>query len=290
MNAPQLGLVFENPSHIMPSTHSESEDMEPQQETIGETCSRTWKQFQETFARHVRELRELNQGEVSFIDVPSDYNIHQTLETAAAKLMSGLILHASRIYAPVGTSLEIDSNAVTRRFPINSNAFADFNPAAIWQYLEETYGGNAGETETWRQTAKGISDAFFRAMRSEVVRKGNFVVLEKSVYLDSIDKKFSGKNKLSYSCCGSLYDAFRHLSAFARWAERHHLAGDLNCAGNDYYRSHSEIESRKQYPMGVNGEIVVVTYHNKFEFKVRADVAEQLQIFMGMYGEQQETH
>lgn len=221
------------------------------------------------------------------IETLADFKVADMKESAAKEIRKRLVHLAMEVFAPPGGKLEIDDYAIGQQFPVSSDAPESFDPAPVWEYLEAAYGGEAGQRLAWEQVAQAFKSQFFGRYREsppEVVMKGGYVVLEVRVWLDDFDKKM-GKARLSYSAADGIRHKCNALADIAAWAEREQLARDLQRFPQEVDRFSTEIVSRKQYPLGENGEMVVVTYQSKFEFKLRQDFAEQLQIFLGTYGE-----
>jgi hypothetical protein len=264
----------------------------PEIESVGVFYNRVYADFctvVDGYAANLERLRLLedDQGATEYthaIQNMSKHSVEKEKTDLAKEIRNVLVHRASRQFAPAGVSLEIDTSALHDRFPLDRSYAKPFDADAIWQYLEKTYGNGSGEEEAWRQLANNIIDSFYLKRGKEVKRKGNYVVIDLSVSVDSIDKKYDGSNKLCYHSSESLRKVLRELVTFAEWADRPRLAHDLGTVGPHYQGYKATIESRRQHSCGDEGEIVIVTFTKQFEFRFRSDVAEQFQNFLGTYG------
>ena len=154
-----------------------------------------------------------------------------------------------------------------------------------WQHLEATYGGQSGEDLAWQQLASKLIDIFgLNGRHKEVVRKAGRVILDIHVYLDDLDKKY-GKLRLSYNSRERVAQTLQAFEQFAGWYQNFGLSADLRKFQHKIWMDRdSRVESRENFPMGDDKEIILVTYHNKFEFKLSEQTAAKLQQFLGTYG------
>ena len=211
------------------------------------------------------------------------YDADKLRQKAANDIRGRIIRHAEKRFAPTGGTLSIDQHECDKAFPVERDSASDFDPAAFWSYLEKKYGGSVGQEIAWRQAAGAVVSAFNLRDDKPVQSKGGYVVLTRRIWLDDLDKKY-GKNRLSYSCTESVSDAIKALIGFASWNERSDLGRDLRDLRSHFLDRSYNVESRKRYDCGENGEVVVVTFQTSFEYRIREDVAAQLNIFVGTYG------
>jgi len=233
------------------------------------------------FRRHERaEVKHFAESDWQTFPVPA---ILSEARCAMHAIRTKLVGLARTRFVPQGVALEIEQQDIDRLFPLDER----FDPCAIWQYLEQTYGGQAGERLAWQRVAERLRKEFGLCDESqELKRRGGYVLLERKIWIDDFEKKF-GKIRLSYGCGEAAWSRLKVLSEFAVWAQRPELARDALESAKHWRGVSSEIESRKRYEMGKEAELVMVTYQTKFEYLLRADVAEDLQIFLGTYAEQQ---
>ncbi|MBA4372296.1 MAG: hypothetical protein C0402_05490 [Thermodesulfovibrio sp.] len=217
----------------------------------------------------------------------SEYSIADFKVNVANRIRDRLIQHASKTFAPAGVALEIKSSDIDDLDTISRETLQSFDPVAIWAALEGKYGQDAGKEEAWRQVAAKIINEFWLKKGSEVKRKGNYTSLDLRVYIDSIDKKFDKTNRLHYNARQSVSKTCLALASFAQWAGRDLLWIDLKRMADFWWRANGReaiIESHQKNICGDNGEVVMITFTSRFEFRFRSDVAEQLQAFLGTYG------
>lgn len=198
-------------------------------------------------------------------------------------LLTTMIRRAERAFAPPGGRVSIDFYDVETALHLGSrDDYLRFDPVKAWAHLENTYGGIKGSEMAYRQAAAPIISGFSIKADQPLEIIGGEAVLSRSVYIDSLDKKFSHKIRLSYSCSQSLYELCKALSVFARWASDDLLAGRLESFGR-HHESHSvQVISRERFPLG---GISVVTFQTRFEFRFSPEMTEKLQEFLSLYGE-----
>lgn len=264
------------------------------EETIGEKLQGLWVKAVTVLNNYRATQRELYALENSIlntapfdaaIDVMDDYDAKKHLIDLSRKLRNRLVRHAEKRFAPIGGKLSIDEEAIGEKFQYDEKTPDAFSLKALWEYLEKSYGGQAGEDRAWQQTAKALIDVFSLKHKNEVIRKGGRTILELSVYINGIDKKFGGKNRLHYNSNGEVLKTLSELKSFAVWQQNMSLAGDLDTLHNKFWHgSHDELVSREKHSCGDNNELVMVTYLNKFEFSFSDACAAQLQLFLGTFG------
>lgn len=213
-------------------------------------------------------------------------------DKAAAKIaqsmLERMIWLAQAMFAPEGGSLTIDKTVVIEALGYETKhhwekkkaSWADFDAERAWDYLESNYGGEMGQEEGHRQTAAAIADVFYLKKGKPVKTVGGRTVLDITVYIDSLTKKYNNVNRISYNCTDRINKALISLRAFAVWAGLDELASALSSALQVIGNHNREVESRASY---CHHGISIITYLNRFEFRFDPSVAEQLQIFLGMY-------
>lgn len=211
-----------------------------------------------------------------------DFKAKDLLEKAAQSIARRLASNAEERFAPSGASLDIPSEDLWDRLPKKLNQYERseldvdaFDPEAIWAWLEQTYGGDAGESEAYRQTAQKIVD-LFRLNHNPVEHKAGCVVLNLRVWEDSI---FTGR--LSADSRDRWMQACQTISEFAGWAGLQSLRTDLT-GFRRFHGFDDRVESRTRYAFG-NSAITLITYKNRFELRLKPDVAAKLQEFIGAY-------
>ena len=214
---------------------------------------------------------------------PCSYSQEREIREQAEKILERLVWLAEKVFGPAGTRLEISLREVKECFPADPNQ-GEFDPGAVWEYLEQTYSGQSGEELAWRQVAGELARRFGLNQEDRKVEvKAGAVVLRQHISLDSLDKKYSNQNKLSIYSREAVRELVLPFIGFARWAELNALATDLNHFAQHWWDWGTKVESRKRFELGNEKEVLVVTFNTHFEYRLRMDVAEKLQIFIGTY-------
>ncbi|CAM5529694.1 hypothetical protein TMEC54S_00238 [Thauera mechernichensis] len=262
--------------------------------TVGEQYKALWVRYRNALENWANEQCEIRSEERrilnrhhneymrAFEDMTS-YDVRRTLESRAAEIRKMMVWTAEKVFAPEGVSLKIDGYDIHERFRSDEDNIDAFDPVAIWSYLEQKYGGDFGEKLAWQQVARGFKSKFNLDEGDKVVIKNGYIVLERSVWLDDFDKKQYKKNRLAFGCVESISQSLNVLSEIARWSDRIALSHDLHRLNRTFSDRTYEVQSRAKHPAGDNGEVIIVTYTSRFEFLIRQDFAEQLQVFLGTY-------
>lgn len=225
---------------------------------------------------------------ISALDIPASYEVEKWKRKAAERVMRRLVVHAQEVFAPGGAGLTIDENPVQERFPIDRDGdLSKFNPAAIWDYLEENYGGKAGQNHAWSQAAETIFKELSLERADKVQRKGEYLVIDRSVYTS---KRYSGGMELGHHTADGMRKLFEALVAFASWADKSVLRADLYQFRMQKLAAwEPPVVSRERFGFGVNSlDMVLITYFNRFEYRFRQPIAEKLQIFLATFRTPQE--
>ncbi|MDR5754952.1 MULTISPECIES: hypothetical protein [unclassified Caballeronia] len=123
--------------------------------------------------------------EYSAMEARSEYKVERELETFCLRLLSRLVMEASRKFAPAGGRIEIDQNHELDRSGVDvGQALRKGNVPDLdgfWQHLERTFGGEAGERVAFEQAAKAIINGFWLKPDTEIKRTSSAVILEKRV-------------------------------------------------------------------------------------------------------------
>lgn len=212
------------------------------------------------------------------------FNFFSQRKEAAQHVFGELIRLAESQFAPAGTRLKIDSTDVDDHFHLRENDFSNFDPVAVWAYLESEF-KSQGEDLAYAQAADPIIQAFNIDANQPIETVGGQIVLNKRVWIDSIDKKFSNVNNLSYGCGQDVYKLCMALVTFAAWAELPLLVGGLHQFAHAYSRN-SRINSRERHALGHDKipDVTVITYTSRFEFRFSPDAGLKLQEFLALYG------
>lgn len=256
---------------------------------IADHYTRLWNSYRVTLNRYADELKELYSQEQSFfpgddygaaIRIHDSYTIGKLEDDVASRIERRLIKHAEATFAPPGVPLTIDADRLRECVPKKRKGTDDFSPTKVWQFLEQKYAQGLGEQLAWQQAAKALYRAFGLEHRKEVVRKGAYVILRISVWVESYCRG-PGTGRLSLNSGNNVQEAFSTFSTFLHWTGREALASELKGAIQKWGYDR-EVTSREKTCFGKD-EIIVTTFLERFEFKIKADIAEQLQIFLGTF-------
>lgn len=212
------------------------------------------------------------------------FNLFSQRKEAAQHVFGELIRFAESQFAPAGTRLKIDSTDVDDHFHLRENDYSNFDPVAVWAYLESEF-KSQGEDIAYAQAADPIARKFDITPNQVIKTVGGQIVLEYRVWIDSFDKKHSNVNNLSQGCIEGLRQLCNGLAAFAVWAEDPLLAHALNQFASNFGYRNSSIQSRARYPLGhaKQPEITVITYTTRFEFRFSPSIGLKLQEFLALY-------
>ena len=259
-------------------------------ETVGEVFARLlahyrmqltlWAQTLSALATEENSVAKTDSYMLAFKPMDKSSLEDQVKERAQA-IRQRMIWIAQKEFAAPGQKLSIP-NDFPEKFEISRES-NEFDPAAFWAYLEQQYGGEKGRELAYAQCAKAVVDAFRISKSEKMEMKAGYVVLSRSVYIDSIDKKF-GKTRLHHGARQSLAECANALAQFAIWANRPLLGNDLKTFADHIWRSNDSLVSREQTVCG-NKEIVIVAFQTRYEFRIQRGLASQLQIFIGMYAQ-----
>lgn len=265
-------------------------------ENIGKHYHGLFASFTQSIMEYDKKIDAIYDLERSFAPNKEDYyitmakarvNAPERVKEVARAMIDRMVWLSQDMFAPDGASLKIDKSEVSEACGYSEYDrrgkeidWTEFNPSKVWNYLVENYAGDKGEEEGNRQTAKAIADSFNLKPGAPIRIVSGKTVLERSIYIDSFDKKWSKKNKISYNCAEGISKSIVALRGFAAWANLADLSESLAYAHHALGGYRSEITSRAAY--GGNG-IRIITYLNRYEYQLDPSVAEQLMLFLTLY-------
>ncbi len=201
------------------------------------------------------------------------------LEETAGNLRDRLVAEAVQQFSPPRAEVQIDTGALRERFPVDTiDAARAFRPKVVWEYLAETYGGQAGAHSAYAKTARTIIQTLRICRNDSVKRTAGRVVLDHSVWIDAI----WDEPRLSYGSSEMFGELRAALAAFMLWADHPEAASALTHGYSWNY--HSPVTSREKFHFGE--VLTLITYKSRFEYRFAPDVAAQLQVFLSTYGDQ----
>jgi hypothetical protein len=267
-------------------------------EEIGKHYAGIFASFCQSITNYGKQIDVLVEQERVVSKIKEDYgqslreakvDVAKQIEKIAGEMIERMIWLAQDLFAPEGAALKIDESSVKKACGYlkhdydfsNKIDWSEFNPSKVWDHLVRTYGGEKGEEEGHRQTAAAIVKEFYIRPGKPIKTVGGRMVLDITVYIDSIHKKYSKTNQLDYGCIEHIAKALMALRGFAVWAGLDDLAASLSSVQYSIAdHRNKDIVSRASY--GGYG-IRVITYLNKYEFQFDPQVAELLQVFLGSY-------
>lgn len=212
----------------------------------------------------------------------SDIDANEKALSAARGVLAALIRYAASRFAPEGVRLEIDSGPWMRAagldvWPADFNP-ESFDPVAVWRRLEEAYDGEKGGELAYKKAAFTIANEFSMAHHEPEYRRGKLVLTDRVT-----TEGWGGKRVVAIGADSGVARIFSALADFAVWAGSPYLASWLREEGPQWrFSSHREVISRERF---VCGDLTYITYNNHFEYLLAAPLAEQLQQFIGLYGQ-----
>ncbi len=198
----------------------------------------------------------------------------------AAALVISLVGHAERTFAPPGCArLSIAYGPLIQRF-LDREHPETFDPGAVWDDLAQTYSGHKGADLAYHRAAREIARTLDLRPGRPVKRRGNAVVVERSVWTE---RENYNRHQLSYGSREELHALLGHLQTFAGWAEADAVVSGLRVLAQLWSHTY-QVRSRERLP--VSPELHVVTYFRTFEFVFAAPLAERLQMFLSLFGQE----
>jgi hypothetical protein len=156
-----------------------------------------------------------------------------------------------------------------------------FDPVAVWDALVEDWGGTVAEETVLGRAARRIEEYFWLEPGAPVKTQRNGVVLECRVYLDAHPVPADAK-RLHHTSWNDLSEFMGALRTFAAWVGDDELAAIAPTVAARFDAYTYRIASRKREP--ITARLVLTTYHTKFVWWFEQGLAQQLQVFLGLYG------
>lgn len=267
-------------------------------EEIGTHYAKLFSIFLSSIMEYDKVIDGLIEEERAVSDIKDEYalcmkdarvNSEKRVKEVAQRMIKRMVSRAEKLFAPPGGTLAIDIEKVKETCGYDHEhhhrdpaAFWKlFDAKEVWRYLMSTYNGEKGQDVGHSQTAAAIIKGFYLSPGQQIKTVGNRMILEQTIWIDSFDKKYTKKNRISYNCAESVSKNIAALACFAAWAEMDALVLALKAASRHIADYHHEIASRAVY--GGHG-IRIVTYTNKYVFQLDPPVAEALHIFIAEYG------
>lgn len=244
------------------------------------------------------DLQKLLFGEdwSTIVDQPSTQGIYRVAEQA----ISNLIRLAQHRFAPAGVVLEIsrhealeavgmtrwseDYHRPSRRGERSEGESAPpVDLDKLWNYLESTYGGDAGIETAHRQNAKFIIKELRLDGESEMKRTASAVSCFRRIYASKKDYGSDiGRYDFGHSSRDWLLQLFKGLACAFEWAEMDQLSIELAPARHGICNYNFTFKPRDRHSFtGLD----VVFFKEQMEFKFSHSTAEKLMLYLGTYGQ-----
>ncbi|WP_434034729.1 hypothetical protein [Cupriavidus sp. a3] len=214
------------------------------------------------------------------VELRSEYRTAQELEKFCRSVASGVVNRARREFAPQGARLDIVHEDEYKRAGLDIDAalragkIPDID--GLWASMARRYGGHGGAELAYQQAAQRIISGFGLNRKREVKRTASAVVLRKHVTSEACYRRTA--RKVGYYSYQSTADCLSGLATFATKAGHQLLAGGLSQVNvHDVEYNYRE---KLSYP-GLD----IVFFKDAWEFKLSHQVADDLMLFLGEYGE-----
>ena len=218
--------------------------------------------------------------EYTAMNIRSEYAAENEIESFCSRLVSRMVVEASRKFAPAAGRLEINTSDELDRFGLDVNKVLKTGKLpdldGFWKHLEVTFGGDAGKEVAFAQAAKAIINGFWLKPDSEIKRTSSAVILEKRVSSD-VSFRARGRREVHHSSQQGVALTFNALATFAS----KHQFGALGQQLKHCNISNLDFETREK--MSFHG-LDVVMFNDKWQFKFSHQVGDALSIFISEYG------
>lgn len=202
-------------------------------------------------------------------------NTNDAIQSITYRFRERLIRIAEQQFSPSRSAhFSIPRAEIDKAIPSS----APFDAATLWAHLETTYKPIAART-AFAKVASELIDAFNLERNPQIERKGNALILNKTI---SCDKTRNGRMEMSYYSGEGLGKAFYALAGYAEWANLPHVAAQIRNYLHRTNLTHGHVESRERITIAA-GEMEIITFHTRFEFRFGGEMAKQLPIFIGQF-------
>lgn len=234
----------------------------------------------------------------TIVDNPSTQGIYRV----AGQAITNLIRIAQQRFAPAGVMLEINQYDVLEAVGMNrwsedyhrpsrrggrSEAESESAPPVdldkLWNYLEKTYGGDAGIETAHRQNAKFIIQELRLDGESEMKRTASSVSCFRTIYATKKDfGADAGRYDFGYSSRDWVVQLFKGLACAFEWAEMDQLSIEFAPARHEICNFGFSFKPRDR--ISFTG-LDIVFFKEKMELKFSHTAAEKLMLYLGTYGQ-----
>lgn len=218
----------------------------------------------------------------------NEFDYESNLLDKARQIIGQIVSTAEKTFAGEADSLKIDSSKYLEMFlsendrGIWKEKVMQLDIFDVWGQLVSDYGEGKGELEAYAQHANKIIQAFDLRVDDEIKVVGGNIVLEKTMYLDSFDKKY-GSNRYSYGCRNEMIELLGALNKFFKWAGKSEYIHPTNVISHRLNESRRSVEPREKFM--ISDEVYFITMHRKLDFRFSQSLGFLLQQFVTEFGE-----
>jgi len=252
--------------------------------------SKDWNSYIKFIEAHKKDAGAFNAESCSVGGSAIAYHLDlqaDIFKNTAHSIVCALISHAENKFSPsLDIRLNIDRDDILGKFPIEF--YGDytpdkFNPAAVWDYLTEEYGGESGKNIALREVATKIINGFNLCTSSEVKLKSGFHILNQSVDIDDFEKKWNGETRLSWGSRNKTDTILSALASFFEWAGEFESKDSLVMQRSDFISQRNVLVTSRE-KITLCDSIQLVTFQTRFEYRFKPEAAKALQLFLGKFG------
>lgn len=229
--------------------------------------------------RLARYERERSEGTFSAARNIIDAN---ALEHTCEALVRKLVAVATTYFAPPGGEpLVIDEDKVraeTIGDAVHQERWEMIDLRKVWETIERRYGGGAGVEESYRKSAKTIV-SHLRLYDHEVTERAGRVLVDVRVWVDA----YEAVPALSYQSRDRIDELNRALAAFASWAGEDETAARLSGLVTRWDSGVGSRTIKSRERLNVSEHIDIVTYQQRFEYRLTKTLAERLMVFVSTF-------
>lgn len=209
-----------------------------------------------------------------------DHAADKDADKVRRAVRDALVSAACDAFSPRGERLCIDTDQLDNGNLEGVAALRAFDPVALWQHVENTYGGKAGQDRAHAQAAGKLWEHFRLDQVQELKTVAGNAVLEFRLWTDSVGRSTT-RFQIDYTCQESIQAIFGALIAFADWSNLNDVA--LDCQRlRRHFHYHASFQSR-QVLEGPLGEIKLTLFRNKLEFRFAVATAQKLNEFFASF-------
>lgn len=211
------------------------------------------------------------------------------LKDARSSITHKIVDFAIAQFSPKGARLEVGYEDL--KDATHSKEIQQFDPATVWKWLVERYGGSAGEQEAWRQAAAILKRILLRECGFRDVSpkaRGQCMVFEMMAWPDPYSSTPAGSLRYGTGTIEHMMELVLKglVPLFAHEMAQDGIYGavpaNLNCYANRLHtaRHNNHFVSREKV---TTGPVTFIHYSKKIEVVLTLDAFERLNLFVASY-------